>query len=289
MIRTPTQLKALVHNIAGNDSGRSQLLFRNYAMERFLERISLSEYKNNFILKGGMLVSAMVGLDNRATMDIDATVRNLPLDQENALRVIREISVVPLEDNIRFEVKDVSEIMEEADYNGIRLSLDAFLDRMRIPLKIDISTGDTITPAEVRYEFGLMFEDRKISLWTYNLETLLAEKIETVLSRGALNTRLRDFYDIHILQASNQEINYAVLARALDATCRSRGSSSCMDRYKPVIAQVYGSQAMRDLWKKYQNKNSYAAGLEWDTVMKSVLTLCDQCLAGPTQSFTLKL
>lgn len=284
MIKTPTQLKALVHNIAGSDSGRSQLLFRNYAMERFLERISLSEYRNNFILKGGMLVAAMVGLENRATMDIDTTVRNLPLDPENSLRIIQEIADISLEDNIRFEIRDVSQIMEEAEYNGIRLSLNAFLDKLRIPLKIDISTGDAITPSEVRYQYGLMFEDRKIPLWTYNLETVLAEKVETVLSRGILNTRLRDFYDLHILQATNHKVDHAVLAQALAATCRSRGSTAKLDQYRTIVAQVYSSQSMQERWSNYQSKNSYAAGLEWDTVMKSILTLCDRCLSEPTRS-----
>lgn len=193
MIKTSRQLKDLIRNVAKGNSGRSQLLIRNYAMERFLERVALSKYRDNFILKGGMLVSAMVGLDNRATMDIDTTIRNLSLDVEHAEQIVEEIASMELDDNIRFSIKDVSYIMDEAEYGGVRLSLDAFLDTMKIPLKIDISTGDAITPAEITYHYKLMFEQRYISLWAYPLETILAEKIETVLTRTIFNTRLRDF------------------------------------------------------------------------------------------------
>ena len=184
MIKTSTQVKALIRNMAKSDSDKAQLLIRNYGMERFLERVSLSRYKDNFILKGGMLVSSMVGLDHRATMDIDTTIRNMPLGVPEAEAIVEEIAAVPVEDNVRFEIKDVSTIMDEAEYGGVRLSMDARLDTMRIPLKIDISTGDTITPAAISYRYKLMFEDRYIDLWAYNLETVLAEKIETVLSRS---------------------------------------------------------------------------------------------------------
>ena len=133
MIRTSRQLKDLVRNMAKGDSGKSQLLIRNYAMERFLERVARSKYKDNFILKGGMLVSAMVGLDNRATMDIDTTIRNLLLDVGHAKRIVEEIAAVEIDDNIRFFIRDVSNIMDETEYGGVRLSLDAFLDTTKIP------------------------------------------------------------------------------------------------------------------------------------------------------------
>lgn len=193
MIKTSRQLKDKVRNMARGDSAKAQLLIRNYGMERFLERVSLSEHRDNFILKGGMLVSAMVGLENRATMDIDTSIRNMPLDTIAAKAMVEEIIAVPVDDNIRFEINDFGTIMDDAEYSGVRISLNAFLDATRIPLKIDISTGDAITPAAVNYQYKLMFEERYITLWAYNLETVLAEKIETVLSRSVLNTRLRDF------------------------------------------------------------------------------------------------
>ena len=200
MIKTSRQLKDKVRNMARGDSAKAQLLIRNYGMERFLERVSLSEHRDNFILKGGMLVSALVGLENRATMDIDTSIRNMPLDTIAAKAMVEEIIAVPVDDNIRFEINDFGTIMDDAEYSGVRISLNAFLDATRIPLKIDISTGDAITPAAVNYQYKLMFEERYITLWAYNLETVLAEKIETVLSRSVLNTRLRDFYDLYVLQ-----------------------------------------------------------------------------------------
>ena len=199
MIKTSRQLKDKVRNMARGDSAMAQLLIRNYGMERFLERVSLSEHRDNFILKGGMLVSAMVGLENRATMDIDTSIRNMPLDTIAAKAMVEEIVAVPVDDNIRFEINDFGTIMDDAEYSGVRISLNAFLDATRIPLKIDISTGDAITPAAVNYQYKLMFEERYITLWAYNLETVLAEKIETVLSRSVLNTRLRDFLRLHLI------------------------------------------------------------------------------------------
>ena len=201
MIHTARQLKDLVRNRSKGNSTLAQTLLRNYAMERFLERITMSPYKDNFILKGGMLVSAMVGLDTRMTMDMDTTLRNLHLSAEHAKQIVSEITSIQLDDNVRFEIKSAGEIMNEAEYTGIRIQLDAFLETMRTPLKIDISTGDVITPHEVEFSYPLMFEDRSIPIKAYNLETVLAEKIETVLSRGTENTRLRDFYDLYILNS----------------------------------------------------------------------------------------
>ena len=152
MIKTSRQLKDKVRNMARGDSAKAQLLIRNYGMERFLERVSLSEHRDNFILKGGMLVSALVGLENRATMDIDTSIRNMPLDTIAAKAMVEEIIAVPVDDNIRFEINDFGTIMDDAEYSGVRISLNAFLDATRIPLKIDISTGDAITPAAVNYQ-----------------------------------------------------------------------------------------------------------------------------------------
>lgn len=279
MIKTSKQLKDLIRNMTKGDSGKSQLLIRNYAMERFLERVALSKYKDNFILKGGMLVSAMVGLQNRATMDIDTTIRNLPLDLEHAKQIVEEIAAVEIDDNIRFSIKDVSNIMDEAEYGGVRLSLDAFLDTTTIPLKIDISTGDAITPAEITYHYKLMFEQRYISLWAYTLETVLAEKIETVLSRTVFNTRLRDFYDLYILQNAGMKIDTKVLATALKATCRKRESERVLPEYRRILDEIGANASMREFWDSYQKKNGYAAGIAWETVMNAIRSLCNSCIS----------
>lgn len=277
MIKTSRQLKDKVRNMARGDSAKAQLLIRNYGMERFLERVSLSEHRDNFILKGGMLVSAMVGLENRATMDIDTSIRNMPLDTIAAKAVIEEIISVPVDDNIRFELNDFGTIMDDAEYSGVRISLNAFLDATRIPLKIDISTGDAITPAAVNYQYKLMFEERYITLWAYNLETVLAEKIETVLSRSVLNTRLRDFYDLYVLQDTGLEIDKATLAAALTATARKRGSEQALALYERTLDEIRISPLMREQWERYQGKNNYAASIVWDDVISDIRALCDDC------------
>ena len=199
MIKTARQLKDLIRNLSKDKSADAQILMRNYMMERFLERISLSEYRDKFILKGGMLVAAMVGLDARSTMDIDATVKGATVGIEDVENMIASIISVPVDDGVGFRVKRISEIMDEAEYPGIRVSMETEFDGVITPLKIDISTGDAITPREVRYSFKLMLEDRSIEILAYNLETVLAEKLETVVSRATTNTRMRDFYDLHIL------------------------------------------------------------------------------------------
>jgi len=225
MIKSAMQLKALIRNEAQNDSGKAQLLLRNYAMERFLERISQSKYRGNFILKGGMLISALVGVNNRATQDIDTTIQNFSLDEPTTRKIIAEIAAIPLGDNMSFEIKDVSNIMDEAEYSGLRVSMNAYLEKTRIPLKVDISTGDAITPRAIEYPFKLMFEQRSIPLMTYSLETVLAEKIETIISRASLNTRMRDFYDIYVLQQGETPFEIEMLKSAVKATSAKRGSA----------------------------------------------------------------
>lgn len=276
MIHTSRQLKALVRNMSKGNSTQAQIIIRNYVMERFLERLSRSRYRDNFILKGGMLVSAMVGLDSRATLDMDAAARDLPLSIEDISTVLREIVSVPLEDGITFQLDRFSEIMDEAEYPGIRAALEARLDTMRTPLKLDISTGDVITPKEVSYSFKLMFEDRSISVLAYNLETVLAEKLETVLSRGTANTRLRDFYDLHILQQdASTAFDPGDLAAAFAATCAKRGTAVSRQECGVILGEIAGSAEMRDLWNRYQRKYAYATELTWEAVMESVRTLYD--------------
>ena len=199
MIKSRMQLNALIRNKAAGDGDKAQILLRIYMMERLLERISVSGYRDNFILKGGMLVSSLVGVDMRTTMDIDTTVRALPLTQEKAREFLEEIMAIDLEDHVSFRITKVEDIMEGHEYEGIRFHIEGVLEKLRQTIKIDISTGDAIIPAAVKYELPLILENRKIGLWAYNMETLLAEKLETVMTRADANTRMRDFYDIYIL------------------------------------------------------------------------------------------
>lgn len=224
------------------------------------------------------MVSALVGLDSRTTMDIDTTLRYLPLSRESAERVVQEIIAVPVADNIRFVIKNISEIMDDTEYRGIRISLDAHLETMRIPLKIDISTGDVITPAEITYHYKLMFEDRFISLWAYTVETVLAEKIETILSRALTNTRLRDFYDVYLLQTEGVNIDNKVLSAAISATCRERGSEEVLLDYEHILDELHESLIMRRLWQNYRQKNSYVREIDWESAVSAVRHLCESCV-----------
>jgi predicted nucleotidyltransferase component of viral defense system len=274
MIRTSRQLKALVRNKSKGDSTKAQIIIRNYVMERFLERLSLSPYRNNLILKGGTLVSAMVGLDNRSTMDVDATIQNLPLSVEDARKVVNEIASIQIDDGVTFEIKSAANIMDEADYTGVRVMLDATLETMHTPLKIDLSTGDVITPRAVLYSFNLLFEERSISILAYNLETVLAEKLETLLSRGTANTRMRDFYDIYVLETMRRQIiDSSVLREAFVNTCKKRSSQATVQDAALILDEIQMSKEMAALWKKYQSKFDYAADIEWKDVIQSVRKL----------------
>ena len=276
MITTARQLKDLIRNMSKKKSADAQILMRNYMMERFLERISLSEYKNQFILKGGMLVAAMVGLDARATMDLDATIKGTNVSVEDVEMIISQIISIPLDDGVSFRVKRISEIMEEADYPGVRVSMETKFDGVITPLKIDISTGDIITPREIKYNFNLMLENRTIEVWAYNLETVLAEKLETVISRNVTNTRMRDFYDIYILQKLyGEQLSKDVLRDALVATAKKRETLEQIETedIDEVFDEIQSSSVMENLWKAYQRNYSYSADIPWHTIMKSIRTL----------------
>lgn len=276
MIHTSRQLKALVRNISKGDSAKAQIIIRNYVMERFLERLSLSQYRNNMILKGGTLVAAMVGLDNRSTMDVDATLKNLPLNEDSARKIVKEIIAIHIEDGMFFEIKSVTPIMDEADYPGIRIMLDTAIETMHTPLKIDFSTGDVITPREVSYTFQLQFEERTISILAYNLETMLAEKLETLLARGTANTRMRDFYDIYVLtNTQSHNIDNATLKEAFVNTSEKRGSIGLVQDVDLILKEVAESTMLIDRWKNYQRKFDYAADVLWANVMESVSCLVD--------------
>ena len=276
MITTARQLKDLIRNLSKKKSADAQILMRNYMMERFLERISLSEYKNQFILKGGMLVAAMVGLDARATMDLDATIKGTNVSVEDVEMIISKIISIPLNDGVLFRIKRISEIMEEADYPGVRVSMETKFDGVITPLKIDISTGDIITPREIKYNFNLMLENRTIEVWAYNLETVLAEKLETVVSRNVTNTRMRDFYDIYILQKLyGEQLSKDVLWDALVATAKKRETLEQIETedIDEVFDEIQSSSVMENLWKAYQRNYSYSADIPWHTIMKSIRTL----------------
>lgn len=277
MIKTATQLKAKVRNLSGSDSQKAQTLIRNFIMERFLERISLSRYRNNFILKGGMLVASIVGLDSRATMDIDTTVKALNLSKENAVGIVEDIIAVDVPDGIVFRITKVTDIMEEHDYPGVRMMMEATLDNMRQAIKVDISTGDVITPMAVEYSYNLMFEDRSILLWSYNIETLLAEKLETIMARGTANTRMRDFYDIHVI-SRQQTYDADVLRQAFYATSEKRMTTDQIHHFKDILYILETDDNMMHLWDRYRQDTFFVGALSWIEVMTSVKALAYECI-----------
>ena len=226
------------------------------------------------------MVSAMVGIDTRSTMDIDTTIKNLPLSVEHVERILAEILTIPIDDGVLFKIERIDKIMEEADYGGLRVSMTAAIDTMRTPLKLDISTGDRITPGEIEYQFKLMFEDRSISILTYNLETVLAEKMETVLSRGIVNTRLRDFYDIYILQHDcTQSFDKNTLSDAFRITCAHRNSQAAVIKGIETLHRIRESTEMQKLWTAYQHKFAYAESISWGSVMDAICVLSEICIS----------
>lgn len=273
---TPEQIKGRIKSVAKQNNADARTLMRIYMMERFLERLTQSEYRDNFIIKGGILVTAMIGVAHRSTMDIDTSMKNLNLSAEDALRVVNQVKDIDLDDGVSFEVKDVSNIMDEMEYPGIRVTMNANVGRLITPLKIDISTGDVITPRAIEFNYDLLLEDRSIKLWSYNLETILAEKLQTVLARGILNTRMRDFYDIWMLVDTYEDkVNKAVLKDAFAATCKKRGTDNLQEQAEEIVKIIEADEQIQVLWRAYQKKYSYAADIDYASVIRGVRKLMD--------------
>lgn len=278
-MKNAMQLKAVVKNMARVKKISAQLVLQNYMLERFLERASLSPYRENFIIKGGFLIASMVGLDSRATMDMDATIKGYPVSSETIQSMIEEILAISVDDNISFEFRSIGEIREGDEYTGYRVALTANYEKMAVPLKLDITTGDKITPREIDYEYKLMLEDRSIHVLAYNLPTILAEKLETVISRGDQNTRPRDYYDIFILtKLQSDYIDPIILREALQATAQKRGSSTIIKQYREIMQIVRNSPVMNRQWVDYRKDFDYAAGIEFEEACDAVIIIMGRIL-----------
>lgn len=278
-MKNAMQLKAIIKNLAKEKHISAQLVMQNFMLERLLERISVSKYQRNFILKGGFLIAAMVGLDTRATMDMDATIKGLPVNEHCIQEMFEDICTIELKDDVTFQFHNIGKIRESDAYAGYRVSLSASYFPMEVPLKLDITTGDKITPKEIEYQFKLMLEDRKISILAYNLETIMAEKLETVISRGDQNTRPRDYYDIYILaklQYSNLTMN--ILKDALRSTTEKRGSTLVVKEYQSIMTIVRNSEVMQKQWKHYQKDFEYAMYIEFGDICDLIIKLMDELL-----------
>ena len=276
MIRSSKQLRDKIKNLAAKETGvrrteKTQALLRVFMMERFLERIAVSEYRDRFILKGGMLVAAHTGLDSRATKDIDTSIRMLSIQAEDIRKTLEEIAQIDIGDGVVFEFQSVERIMEEHDYPGIRFGMNGLFEGTRKHFAIDISTDDIITPNAVTFAYPLMFEERTIPLLAYNLETLLAEKMETILSRGTANTRIRDFYDIYMLtELKPQAINDDDFIAAFRATAAKRGTEKLIPAFSRILNSIQESDEMQEMWDKFRKTYYYVEDAAWTDVMKSV-------------------
>jgi len=265
-------LKAKIRNLARKKDMSAQVVLQNYMFERFLERLSKSAYKDKFILKGGMLIAALVGIDNRATMDMDATIKNYPIDNDSITKAIKEICNISIDDDVTFTFNSVDAIRDDDAYGGYRVSIVSEYDTIITPMQIDITTGDAITPKEVLYLFKMIFEEGNIGVWAYNIETVLAEKVETILRRGELNTRPRDFYDVYIL-TKTQSFGLLVFKEALKSTAAHRETSHIFNDISKRIDEIENSETLKKRWSKYTKDYRYAEDIVYDDIIDALKKL----------------
>ena len=245
------------------------IILQNYMLERLLERISVSDYKYKFVLKGGMLITAIVGIDMRNTLDMDATIKGFDLEKDNLKNILDEIFCIDLDDGVTFEFRNIKKIRQEDEYGGYRVSLDAKFDKLVVPMKLDITTGDVIVPKEINYKFSLMFEDRSIEILAYNMETVIADKFETIISRNVDTTRARDFYDIYILWTTQQpNIDRALLSEAIIKKFEYRETMNKLKNIKEIMEVIKESETLKEHWKNYQSKFIYAEDISYEDTME---------------------
>ena len=265
------QFKAIIRNMALKNRIPAQAVLQNFMLERLLERIYLSDYRDNFILKGGMLISSLVGIENRTTMDMDATLKGYPLDAALLERALQDICVVQVEDDAIFDLNQITPIRDDDEYGGYRAAITADYESIRVPLKIDLTVGDVITPRAIRLAYQSNFEDRVFDIWAYNLETILAEKIETILRRGALNTRMRDFYDVYIIAVTRQsEVDGLILKNALIATMQKRESLNAWDESSNLLAAIRQDAFMPQRWSRYAAENNYTKNITFEETLEKI-------------------
>lgn len=263
-----TDIKRLAKEIENKYDLNYYEILQRYMFERVLERISVSKYQDNFILKGGLLLSAMFGIGNRMTKDMDTTITGIDVSKDKMLKVLNEILSINLKDGVKFDVVDVTDIREDDEYGGNKYHIVGKLQSLKVNLEIDISTGDKVTPRELKYKYPLIFEERAIMISSYNIETILAEKMETVLRRGVFNSRMKDFYDIYyFLTKLRKEIDINVLKEAMDNTFTKRNSFEYLNDYEQIIDSIIGNERIEKLWNIYSNKYKYANGIDINEIL----------------------
>ena len=256
---------AMKNNLVANT------VLQNFMMERLLERISVSKYKDNFILKGGFLIAAMVGIDLRSTLDMDTTIKGLPVNREIIEEILNDILSIDIDDNVTFSIKNVNKIHDVTEYDDFRVSIEAKFFTIKVNMKLDITTGDVIIPGEVEYSFKLMFEDRSISIKAYNLNTILAEKIESIFARNVANTRARDYYDIYILIALRRnDIDIESLRSAIIEKAKERNTLIYLENKNKYLKDIEESEDLKKIWDAYSQKYPYAEGIQFDDVLEKL-------------------
>ena len=267
-------LKGKIRNIANSKNLRSQEVLQMFFFERFLDRLSKSKYKFNFIIKGGLLISSMIGIDNRTTMDMDTTIKGVPLQEEVIRNIVSEIINIKVDDGIEFEITDISHIREEDEYENFRVHLIANFEKIKNDMKIDITTGDAITPKEIEYLYPCLFQEESLRILAYPLETILAEKYESVIKRNIATTRMRDFYDLYNLyNLKKDEIDFGILKQAIISTAKRRDSLSLMKQAKDIVEDIKEDTYLKELWKAYLADNLYVGNLDFLETVKIVETI----------------
>ena len=271
MMKTPEQLKGAIRNLAKKKGIHAQEVLQIFMFERIIERLSVSLYKDRFILKGGLLISAILGVAERTTMDMDTTVKGLPMDEQSIRKAISEILDQTVDDGIEFQLLDLTPIREDDEYENFRASIQATYEKMKIPMNIDITTGDEITPKEIQFSYPFLFDDRRVMVKAYTQETILAEKYETIIRRNVGNTRARDFYDLHLLyQLYRENADWNLLKQAVLATAKKRDSLSVLQDTKRILLALEESTILVDLWKRYQTQNLYAREITYPAIIETV-------------------
>lgn len=252
------------------ESGLTQLeLYQRFMFERILERISISKYSENFILKGGLLLSAMLGINSRSTRDMDISIKGIDVSQETMLKILNEILSIDINDQVKFDVINITDIRTEDEYGGNKYHLVGRLENLKVALEIDISTGDEITPKELNYEYISIFENKKIYIDTYNIETILAEKIETILRRGKYNARMKDYYDVYFfLTKLKNDINIEIFGQALNNTLRKREAFEYYNDYIQILDGLVNDERINTYWNTYKKKNKYAENIEFNEIVE---------------------
>lgn len=271
MIKTPEQLKGNIRNLAMTKNLSAQEILQMFLFERILDRLANSKYQKNFILKGGLLISSMIGISERTTMDMDTTIIGIQMEENSIVKIIKEILTLNVHDNIIFEFERIEPIRDEDAYNNFRIHLRAKYGKINTPMKIDITTGDKITPAAVQYNFQMLFEEKTIPIMAYTLETILAEKYETIIRRNIITTRARDFYDLYTLYHSRKkEINIQIFKIAVLNTAQKRNSVKDITDWKNIIEDIRNEPQMYSLWNNYIIENKFIGELKFQLILDTL-------------------